>query len=140
MATAAGATAVVTSEKVGFWIRVVAFVIDGIILGILSSILSSILFGGDQIRANGLNTLLGLAYSMYFWSSYGHGQTVGDRIMKIRVIKTDGSELSLTEAFIRYVGLVLSFLVVFIGVIWVAFDANKQGWHDKIANTYVVKA
>lgn len=140
MATAAGAAAVVTSEKVGFWIRVVAFIIDGVILAILSSILNSILFGGDTVRGNGLNTLLGLAYSMYFWSSYGHGQTVGNRVMKIRVVKTDGSELSLTESFIRYVGLVLSFLCIFIGVVWVAFDANKQGWHDKIANTYVVKA
>jgi uncharacterized RDD family membrane protein YckC len=138
MATATGAVA--TTEKIGFWIRVVAFIIDGVILAIISSILSSILFGGDQIRANGLNTLVGLAYSLYFWSSYGHGQTVGARIMKIRVVKTDGSELTLMEAFIRYVGLILSFICIFIGVIWVAFDANKQGWHDKIANTYVVKA
>jgi uncharacterized RDD family membrane protein YckC len=51
----------------------------------------------------------------------------------------DGSELTLTDTFLRYVGLLLGFLCLFIGVIWVAFDANKQGWHDKIANTYVVK-
>ena len=136
----AAAGAVATTEKIGFWIRVVAVIIDGIILAILSSILNSILFAGDQVRGSGLNTLVGLAYAMYFWSAYGHGQTVGNRIMKIRVVKTDGSELSLTEAFIRYVGLVLSFLCLAIGVIWVAFDANKQGWHDKIANTYVVRA
>jgi uncharacterized RDD family membrane protein YckC len=138
MATVAG-TAAVASEKAGFGIRVVAFVIDAVILAILSSILNSILFAGDTVRGQGLNTLVGLAYSMYFWSSYGHGQTVGNRVMKIRVIKTDGSELTLTDTFLRYVGLILSFLCVFIGVIWVAFDANKQGWHDKIANTYVVK-
>jgi uncharacterized RDD family membrane protein YckC len=140
MSTAAGAAAVVTSEKAGFWIRFVAFFIDGVILAILSSILNSILFAGDQVRGSGLNTLVGLAYAMYFWSAYGHGQTVGSRIMKLRVVKTDGSELSLTDAFMRYVGLVLSILCVFIGLIWVAFDANKQGWHDKIASTYVVKA
>jgi uncharacterized RDD family membrane protein YckC len=138
MATLAGA-ATVTSAKAGFWIRVVAFVIDGIILGILTGILNSILFAGDSVRGNGLNTLVGLAYSMYFWSSYGHGQTVGNRIMKLRVVKTDGSELTLTDSFLRYVGLILSFVCLAIGVIWVAFDANKQGWHDKIANTYVVK-
>lgn len=136
----AAVASVATTEKIGFWVRVVAFIIDGIILAILSSILNSIVFGGDQVRGSGLNTLVGLAYSMYFWSSYGHGQTVGNRIMKIRVVKTDGSELSLMEAFIRYIGLVLSFICLFIGVIWVAFDANKQGWHDKIGNTYVVRA
>lgn len=139
MTTATAAT-VATTEKIGFWVRVVAFVIDGIALGIVSSILNSILFGGDAVRGNGLNTLVGLAYVLYFWSSYGHGQTVGNRIMKIRVVKTDGSELTLMDAFIRYVGLIISCLAIFIGVIWVAFDANKQGWHDKIASTYVVKA
>lgn len=139
MTTATAAT-VATTEKIGFGVRVVAFVIDGIALGIVSSILNSILFGGDAVRGNGLNTLVGLAYVLYFWSSYGHGQTVGNRIMKIRVVKTDGSELTLMDAFIRYVGLIISCLAIFIGVIWVAFDANKQGWHDKIASTYVVKA
>jgi uncharacterized RDD family membrane protein YckC len=138
MATIAG-TAVVAGAKAGFGIRVVAFVIDAVILGILSGVLNAILFAGDTVRGNGLNTLVGLAYFMYFWSVYGHGQTVGNRVMKLRVIKTDGSELTLTDTFLRYVGLLLGFLCVFIGVIWVAFDANKQGWHDKIANTYVVK-
>jgi uncharacterized RDD family membrane protein YckC len=138
MATIAGAT-VVAGARAGFGIRVVAFVIDVVILAILSSILNSILFAGDAVRGNGLNTLVGLVYFMYFWSSYGHGQTVGNRVMKLRVIKTDGSELTLTDTFLRYVGLLLGFLCLFIGVIWVAFDANKQGWHDKIASTYVVK-
>ena len=139
MATVAG-TATVSSEKAGFGIRVVAFVIDTVILAIFTAVLNSILFAGDSVRGNGLNTLVGLAYFMYFWSSYGHGQTVGNRVMKLRVVKTDGSELTLTDSFLRYVGLILSFLCIFIGVIWVAFDANKQGWHDKIAGTYVVKA
>ncbi|HEY8862349.1 MAG TPA: RDD family protein [Candidatus Limnocylindria bacterium] len=138
MATVAG-TATVSSEKAGFGIRVVAFVIDTVILAIFTAVLNSILFAGDSVRGNGLNTLVGLAYFMYFWSSYGHGQTVGNRVMKLRVVKTDGSELTLTDSFLRYVGLILSFLCIFIGVIWVAFDANKQGWHDKIASTYVVK-
>jgi uncharacterized RDD family membrane protein YckC len=139
MATA-NAAAVATTEKVGFWVRVVAFVIDGIATGIVAGILNGILFGGDATRGNGLSTLIGLAYVLYFWSTYGHGQTIGNRVMKIRVVKTDGSELSLMDAFIRYVGLIISFICIFIGVIWVAFDANKQGWHDKIASTYVVKA
>lgn len=52
----------------------------------------------------------------------------------------DGSQLTVTGAIIRYVGLIISFVCLFIGVIWVAFDANRQGWHDTIAGTYVVKA
>jgi uncharacterized RDD family membrane protein YckC len=129
-----------TTEKIGFLTRALALIIDAVIVGIISGILNSILFGGDLIRGNGLSTLLGLAYYLYFWSSYGHGQTLGNRALNIRVVKTNGSELTLMDAFIRYVGLILSFICLFIGVIWVAFDANKQGWHDKIAGTYVVRA
>ncbi len=62
------------------------------------------------------------------------------RALKIKVIKTDGSQLDLVNAFIRYIGLVISIACLFIGVIWAAFDGQKQGWHDKIAGTYVVKA
>jgi len=129
-----------TTEKIGFLTRALALIIDAVVVGIISSILNAILFGGDVVRGNGVSTLLGLGYYMYFWSAYGHGQTLGNRVLSIRVVKTDGSELTLTDAFIRYVGLILSFICLFIGVIWVAFDANKQGWHDKIAKTYVVKA
>ena len=136
---AATATFAIT-EKIGFLTRALALIIDAIIVGVVSSVLNGIVFGGDLVRGNGLSTLLGLAYYLYFWSSYGHGQTLGNRALGIRVVKTNGSELTLIDAFIRYVGLILSFICLFIGVIWVAFDANKQGWHDKIAKTYVVKA
>ena len=129
-----------TTEKIGFLTRALALIMDAIIVGIVGNILSSVIFGGDPVRGNGFSTLLGLAYYMYFWSSYGHGQTLGNRVLNIRVVKTNGSELTLTDAFIRYIGFILSCIALFIGVIWVAFDPNKQGWHDKIANTYVVRA
>jgi uncharacterized RDD family membrane protein YckC len=139
MATAAAMT-YPTTDKIGFWRRFAALFIDAIAVGIVSSVLNGLVFGGDQVRGNGLTTLLGLAYYVYFWSSYGHGQTPGNRVLGIRVVKTTGAELTIVDGFIRYVGFILSCIVLFIGVIWVAFDANKQGWHDKIAGTYVVKA
>lgn len=129
-----------TTEKIGFLTRALATIIDIVIISIVNGILGAILFGGDQVRGSGLNLAIGLAYYLYFWSSYGHGQTLGKRALGIRVVKTNGSELTIVDALIRYVGFILSCLVLFIGVIWVAFDANKQGWHDKIASTYVVKA
>jgi uncharacterized RDD family membrane protein YckC len=139
MATAA-ATTYATGEKIGFLTRALATIIDFVILGVVTTILNTVLAGGDAVRGNGVSTLVGLAYFLYFWSSYGHGQTLGNRALSIRVVKTDGSELTLVDAFIRYIGLIISCIAIFIGVIWVAFDAEKQGWHDKIAKTYVVKA
>ena len=83
--------------------------------------------GGDAVRIKGL-TKRPRASAVYY---------EGERF----AITAHGhAELTLMDAFIRYLGFLLSVICVFIGVIWVAFDANKQGWHDKIAGTYVVKA
>ena len=138
---AAEATAAaVTTNKAGFWIRTFAYIIDAIGIGIVSGIVGSIVGGGPTgTTSNGLSILIGLVYFVYFWSQ-GGGQTLGMRVLDLKVIRTDGSTLTLTQALIRYVGLFVSFACLAIGVIWVAFDANKQGWHDKIADTYVVKA
>ena len=129
-----------TTDKVGFGPRALATIFDFVGLGIVGAIVNGILFGGESARGSGLSTLIGLAYFVYFWSSYGHGQTLGNRVLNIRVVKTDGAELTIVDALIRYVGLIISCIVIFLGVLWVAFDPNKQGWHDKIASTYVVKA
>ena len=139
MATAALAkNTYATTDKIGFWRRFLATIIDFVLVGIVTSIIGNLFGGGGT--GSGLTFILGLVYYLYFWSSYGHGQTLGKRALSIRVVKTDGTELTLVDALIRYVGLIVSCIALFIGVIWVAFDPNKQGWHDKIAKTYVVKA
>ena len=130
------APAAVMADKAGFWPRFLAFLIDAIGLGIIGNILTR----GDVTGGTGLQTLLGVVYFCYFWSSYGKGQTVGMRALNLKVVKTDGSYLDVIGAFLRYVGMVISIIPLFLGLIWVAFDAQKQGWHDKIASTYVVKA
>ncbi len=137
MATAvATAPMVLDRPKAGFWVRTGAYLIDAILLGVVSSILGSMV-GGNSVAT--INLVLGLVYFLYFWSAAGNGQTLGMRVLNLQVVRTDGAPLPLQTAVIRYLGLILSFLVILIGVIWVAFDADKQGWHDKIAGTYVVK-
>ena len=141
MSMAAEATAVaVTTNKAGFWVRFFAIFIDGLGVGIVSNIISGVM-GADPMStsSSSINTLLSVLYFCYFWSAQGGGQTLGMRVLNIKVIRTDGSSLTILQAFIRYVGLFVSILCFFIGVIWAAFDANKQGWHDKIASTYVVR-
>ncbi len=124
-----------TTAKAGFWIRFVAFLIDLVLLIIVGAIVRAI-FG--LTAAGSINFVIGLAYFIYFWSTMGGGQTLGMRAMRIRVVKTDGSELTLLGSLLRYVGIIIATIPIFIGLIWAAFDANKQGWHDKIAGTYVV--
>ena len=139
---AAEATAVaVTTNKAGFWIRFFAIIIDGIGLGIVSNILTGFMGSTDPLdpSRNSVSTLIGVLYFSYFWSAQGGGQTLGMRVLNLKVVRTDGTSLTLLQGFVRYIGLVISIACLFIGVIWAAFDANKQGWHDKIASTYVIR-
>jgi uncharacterized RDD family membrane protein YckC len=78
-----------------------------------------------------------LIYATSFWS--WRGQTLGKMLLSIKVIRTDGSNISVGYAVLRYLGYIISGVVLGLGFFWIAFDANKQGWHDKIADTYVVK-
>lgn len=139
--TTATMPAAATTEKAGIGTRFLAILIDAILLSIVQGIVGSILFpNGDFTSSFGLGTLMNAVYFTYFWSKAGKGQTLGSRVMKIRVVKTDGSALEYQGAFIRYVGYLVSVYCLGIGLIWAAFDSQKQGWHDKIASTYVVKA
>jgi uncharacterized RDD family membrane protein YckC len=137
---ASAAPAAVSAPKAGFWIRFVAIFIDSIIVGIVNAAVAAVLALNTNGRS-GLQILLGLVYYVYFWSesSPWPGQTIGSKLLNIRVIRTSGANLSISQSLIRYVGFVISTICLLIGLIWAAFDPNKQGWHDKIADTYVVK-
>ena len=80
-----------------------------------------------------------VGYYWYFWTRRD-GQTPGKFALGIRVIKSDGTELSDTDAVIRAIGYHVSGLLCGLGFIWAIFDKNKQAWHDKLARTYVVRA
>lgn len=115
--------------------RFVALVIDGIILGIITGVL----VGVGRQAGGGISFLVGLIYYWYFLSRRG-GQTLGKSVMNIRVVKTDGSPLTDSDAVLRYIGYYINSFVFGLGWIWALFDANQQGWHDKIVQTYVVRA
>jgi uncharacterized RDD family membrane protein YckC len=135
----------------GFWIRVVAFLIDGFILGLLTSALVPDAYEFTQTGPNyyelnyaatGLGllagTLLGIVYFVGLWA--WRGQTIGMMPFKLRVVRADdGGHIDLAQSLLRYAGLIISLAVILIGVIWVAFDSRKQGWHDKIGGTAVVR-
>ena len=133
--------AVSTSEKAGWSTRALAIIIDALGIGIVAGAISGMLGNPMASTQNqGLTLLLQAIYFTYFWSASGKGQTIGSRALNIRVVKTDGSYLDYTGAFLRFIGWVISGAAFLLGFIWAAFDAHKQGWHDKIAGTYVVRA
>jgi len=95
-----------------------------------------------QSSAGGLPTVVSLALALAFflimWVNFD-GATPGKKLMAIKIVKADGSKVSYPVAFIRYIGYLLSAFVFMLGYLWIIWDKKKQGWHDKIAGTVVVK-
>jgi uncharacterized RDD family membrane protein YckC len=148
----------------GFWIRSVAYLIDAVLLNVVAIPLNLLLFGNSGavcvtsnyvvISANNavhgvsfscsptgwgflIYFLLGLIYFTFMWST---GATLGQRVLKVRVVDArTGSRLSLPKCLIRYAGFCLSAIPLAIGLIWAGIDMRKQGWHDKMADSVVVR-
>ena len=86
----------------------------------------------------GISIVLTSIYHIYFLT-HNDGQTPGKAAMKIKIVKLNGRKLTGGDAFIRNViGYMLSWIFL-LGFIWATFDQKNQGWHDKMANTVVVK-
>ncbi len=130
----------------GFWIRVVAYLIDTVILVVIGGAIDVAFHANPNdpnASGNGIagiiNFILGIAYFVGLWTVWS--ATVGQRVFKLRVVDANTMQpITPGKAALRYIGLVIAFFVCFVGVIWVAFDARKQGWADKIASTLVVHA
>ena len=120
--------AAVTLPRADFMIRMAALLIDAILVGIVVAILPGI----DDVG------LLALAiYGAIMWKL--KGTTIGGIVCNLQVVRLDGRELNWDTAVVRALGCFLSLVVAFLGFIWIIFDEQKQGWHDKIAGTVVVR-
>lgn len=130
--------------------RFIALIIDSVIVNIITSVLlwplnfSLWRYGVEghyDLRfglSGGLNWLILGIYALL--STMYLGNTIGKKIMRLRVVNLDGSRPTINTYVQRYIiGYVVSGVVFTLGFIWALFDPQKQGWHDRIANTYVVK-
>ncbi len=115
-----------TIKYAGFLSRFVAFMIDAAILIVAWWFVPFI------------GLLVNWLYFAYFESSERQA-TPGKTAMGLKVTDTDGKRLSFVTASIRYFAKFISSLVLFLGFVMIAFDAKKQGLHDKIAGTLVMK-
>jgi len=80
-------------------------------------------------------------FNEVYLAGKNNGQTIGKKLMKIRVAKEDGTQFGYMDAFLRNViGYWISGLVCGLGFIWGLFDSRNQAWHDKIFHTIVVQA
>ncbi len=130
----------------GFWSRVGATLIDGIIMAVGIIFLFIAAFGVESLRSPELlpgkvnfliNWVLPAIYTFGFWT--WRLATPGKMLISAEIRDTDtGGPPSLPQWILRYLGYFLSAVPLGLGILWVAFDPRKQGWHDKLADTVVV--
>ena len=141
--------------------RFIAYIVDGIVMGFVVGIFYVIgiviVAGGATVDANsnvtlgagaGLGTLIVLLgvvvaflWKPFFWSR--GGQTPGYKLLGMRVVRArDGGPVSFGTGILRMIGYIINDIIfgIPIGFIWAGFDAQKQGWHDKLAGTVVIQA
>jgi len=122
------------AQTAGFGERLVAYLIDAVILLVIDLLL---LFVLGQPVANILSFVITIAYYVGFWSQ--QGATPGKLVLGLEVIRQDGAPVDASTAALRYVGYIVSALAVGLGFLWILWDPNKEGWHDKIAKTRVIR-
>lgn len=133
----------ISMEMAGTGARFGSFTIDLIIIFVIEFVIDFVIgavFFRDFISAFVIAFLLSLLVEAgYFTYFFGNGQTPGMKVAKIKLCGTDGTyPISYGKGFIRWVGMYISLLVLCLGFLWILIDENKQGWHDKMADTYVV--
>jgi uncharacterized RDD family membrane protein YckC len=147
------------SQTVGFLERLLAYVIDAVlILGALFVLM--MILGiefphtetetvrtaqGEMRRARMvvdprytlLSTGIGIVYFIGFWSAFA--ATPGKMLLgQLIVDAKTGQPIGTGASIIRYIGSIISAIPFFLGYLWILWDGEKQGWHDKMASTKVI--
>ncbi len=136
-----------SKNYVGFWIRVAASIIDSILLlVIIIPVLTAIY--GDEYWLNEafivgfwdiiLNYILPAIAIVIFWSY--KSATPGKMVFRAVIVdEKTGGKPSTKQFIIRYLGYYVSSIALGLGLFWVGWDKKKQGWHDKMAGTVVIR-
>lgn len=131
----------------GFGRRFLATIIDGFVVGLIEFVIlfiTGLIFG--LVNLTGLGIMLGyilvlvVVLGYYIGFLVKKGATLGKMAMGIKVITVSGEPLTVGRVFLReIVGKFVSAIVLYIGFLSILWDQKKQGWHDKIAGTVVVR-
>jgi uncharacterized RDD family membrane protein YckC len=111
--------------RAGFWERMAAGFLDMVLIMLSSAVVGP------------LAALVAIAYFSGMWA--WKGTTVGGIVLNLQVVRQDGQSVNFLTAFVRCLAAVFSACMLFLGFFWIGWDRDKQGWHDKIAGTVVVR-
>ena len=122
-----GLPEVMCYPRAGFWERMGAGFLDIVLVSLLAPI----------VHYAPLGFLVALAYFTGMWA--WKGNTIGGIVLGLKVVRMDGQPVTFAVALVRALAAAFSIVVLFLVFLWIAWDAERQGWHDKIAGTVVLK-
>lgn len=162
-----GSRSFASKQPAGFWIRLLAYVIDSLILGIVNGVLVTVPVlawmweeGLLQAAMSGkppaqpiqpeplyiavlaILVLLSISISIFYviGGPAKKGGTLGKRMLGLRIYTAEGvTPIGCGRSFLRFIGYMVSGMILYVGFIMIAFTDRKRGLHDMIAGTYVVK-
>ena len=140
----------------GLFTRAVAFVIDSLIIALALAIIPWLvqillnavgigsyttrwMVGVSRLLASGIfAALFTYVYYAFFW--FFAGMTIGNAVMGIRIIRTNGHRIGPLRTLVRLIGYVIALIPFGLGFFWILIDDRRQGWQDKIAGTFAIYA
>ncbi|WP_341503168.1 RDD family protein [Gallaecimonas sp. GXIMD4217] len=137
----------------GFWLRLVAVLVDSVLLTLITLPLLLALYGDQLLQVEPaprelgqlflgpghflISYVLPIVVTVALWRRFA--ATPGKMAFRATIVDADsGLPPSTRQCLIRYLGYILCSLSLGLGFLWAAFDPRKQGWHDKLANTVVI--
>ena len=137
-------------EYAGFWVRTGATIIDTILIMVITFPLLVFIYGWHYFSPNNTNLIAGPADFLITWVfpliavvlfwMYKQA-TPGKMALSLRVLDAHtGNSLTVGQSIGRYFAYIVSMIPLGLGFIWVGLDKRKQGWHDKLAGSVVVRA
>jgi uncharacterized RDD family membrane protein YckC len=146
----------------GFWRRLAAGLIDAaiivpvaLVLIVLAGAVAGIHLPPSRVRGvdfwldlllisdpamlTGIVILLAVTLLYLYVFQATLGQTIGMRVLKLRVVDVYGEPPSIARAGLRTAGYLAGLATLTLGFLWIGFDAEKRGLHDWIAGTYVIR-
>ena len=135
-------------EYAGFWVRALASLVDFILLAVIISFPLTLIYGaeeywtGEKLFLGFWDIFLGyivpVLLTIWFWMRFL--ATPGKMLFGVQLVDAETlTALTLKQSIIRYVGYLPAALVIFISLLWIAFDRRKQGWDDKLAGSVAIR-
>lgn len=135
-------------QYVGFWSRFLASIIDSVLVVMFTLPILYSIYGAEYFETDApfqgsadfiINYILPIVVIILFWIY--KSATPGKMLVSAKIVDArTGNKPTPLQFIIRYIGYYVSIFALGLGFLWVAWDHKKQGWHDKMAGTVVIRS